>query len=149
VKRNIDIVSVNDPPAITSMEVTPLAYKANDPAFPPQAISATLLVGDPDSSNLTKATVQITGGYQNNASGHDLLSFTNQLGITGSFNAASGLLTLTGTSSVANYRTALRSVKFSTSGSAVSVVNRTLTLIVTDDFLPTHANSVAVTRDVT
>ena len=39
-----------------------------------------------------------------------MLAFTNQLGITGSYDSMSGVLTLSGSSSVANYQTALRSV---------------------------------------
>ena len=148
VTRSIAVVAVNDAPLLSAIEASLLAYKANDPAFPPLAISATLLVSDPDSDNLTQATVKIAGGYQNDANGHDVLSFTNQLGITSSFNAATGTLTLTGISAVGNYRTALRSVKFSTSGSATSTATRTLTLTATDDFSPTHATSLAIARAV-
>jgi hypothetical protein len=108
-----------------------------------------LLIGDADSNNLSKATVQITAGYQNDANGNDVLGFTNQNGITGSFNAATGMLTLSGSSSVSNYRTALRSVTFSSSGSVVSNANRSLTIIATDDALPTPADSLPVTRTVT
>lgn len=149
VTRNTVVSAVNDAPRLSAIEATPLAYKANDPAFPAQPISATLLVNEPDSNNLTKATVQITAGYQNDANGHDVLSFANQLGISGSFTAATGLLTLTGTSSVGNYRTALRSVTFGSSGSAVSTATRTLTILGTDDFTPTPATSLPITRTVT
>lgn len=148
VTRDIAVASVNDPPQLSAIESTPLAYKANDPTFPPPPISLTLAPSDPDSVNLSGATVQIAAGYQNNSGGHDLLSFSNQSGITGLFNAVTGLLTLSGTSTVGNYRTALRSVTFSTSGSAVSVADRKLTIIVKDDFSPTPASSIAVTRIV-
>lgn len=147
--RSLVVTPKNDAPVLSAIETTPLAYKANDPAFPAQAISATLLASDPDSANYTKATVQITAGYQNNGSGHDVLSFTNQSGITGSFDAATGTLTLTGTSSVSNYRTALRSVKFSSSGSAVSTAARTLTLIAFDNSSPTPLTSTPISRSVT
>jgi len=146
VVRNTVVSPVNDAPKLSAIETTPLVYKANDPAFPAQPISAALLVADADSNNLTKATVQITAGYQNDANGHDVLAFTNQLGITGSFNATTGTLTLTGTSGAGNYRTALRSVTFSSSGAAVSLANRTFAIIGTDDFSPTPAVSLAITR---
>ncbi|MEI8018524.1 MAG: hypothetical protein WCH39_10030 [Schlesneria sp.] len=149
VTRNTIVSAVNQPPTLTSIESTPLACKANDPAYPVQPISNTLLVGDPDSNNLTKATVQITSGYENDANGTDVLAFTNQLGITGSFNAATGTLTLTGTSSVSNYRTALRSVTFGTSGPSPSTATRTLTIYATDDYTPTPATSLSATRTVT
>lgn len=149
VSRNIAVIAVNDAPLLSAIESTPLAYKANDPAFPPQPISATLLVNEPDSSKLSKATVQITSGYQNSAFGHDVLSFVNKLGITGSFDSSTGKLTLSGSSSVSNYRTALRSVTYSSSGALVSTAMRKLTIHATDDFTPTPATSLAITRDVT
>ncbi len=148
VTRSMIVSASNSLPTLWALESTPLAYKANDPAFPPQSLSSTLMVGDPDSNNLTKATVQITAGYQNNASNNDVLSFVNQNGITGAFDASTGTLTLTGTSSVSNYRTALRSVMFSSSGPSVSTANRTLMITVTDDFTP-PAVSLSTTRTVT
>ena len=148
VMRNTAVVAVNDPPLLTAIETSPLAYKANDPAFPPQPLSATLLVNEPDSNNLTSASVQISAGYQNDANGKDILSFTDQLGISGSFNAAAGILVLSGTSPVGSYRTALRSVTFSSTGAAVSNATRTLTITGTDDF-STPASSLAITRTVT
>ena len=42
----------------------------------------------------------------------DELVFTNQSGISGSYNAGTGVLTLTGTATVANYQAALRSIQF-------------------------------------
>ena len=149
VTRNTLVSAVNQPPTLASIESTPLVCKANDPAYPAQPISNTLLVGDPDSNNLTKATVQITSGYENDANGTDVLAFANQLGITGSFNAATGTLTLTGTSSVSNYRTALRSVTFGTSGPSPSTATRNLTIYATDDYSPTPATSLSATRTVT
>ena len=148
VTRSMIVSASNSLPTLWALESTPLAYKANDPAFPPQSLSSTLMVGDPDSNNLTKAIVQITAGYQNNAFNNDVLSFVNQNGITGVFDASTGALTLTGTSSVSNYRTALRSVMFSSSGPSVNTANRTLTIAVADDFSPA-AVSLSITRTVT
>ena len=48
---------------------------------------------------IANTTVAITAGYVN---GEDVLGFTNQNGITGSFNASTGVLTLSGTATVAN-----------------------------------------------
>ena len=72
------------------------------------ALAPAITLADPNSGgNLTGATVSIT----NRASG-DLLNFTNQGGITGSYNAATGVLTLSGTASLATYDTALESVTY-------------------------------------
>ena len=66
--------------------------------------------GSADNSTMSGATVTIT----NVVSAQDVLAFTTQNGISGSWNAATGVLTLSGSSSVANYETALRSITYST-----------------------------------
>ena len=144
--QNVSVSGIDAPPLVQVNDSTALTYKVNSPAI---AIFGNALVSDPDSNNLTSLTIQITSGYQNNSSGHDLLSFTNQYGIVGSFNAATGTLTFTGTSYVGFYREVLRLVTFSTSGSAVSTATRTFTVIATDDFVPTPKSSNPVTRNVT
>src|SRR5258705_7208184 len=75
------------PPIVTAGHT--LAYTENDAAT---AIDPALTVTDSDTPNLASATVQISGNYVN---GEDILGFSNQNGITGSFNAATGTLTLT------------------------------------------------------
>ena len=97
---------------------------------------------------MTSATVKITSGYQNNSGGHDVLSFVNQNGISGLFNAATGTLTLSGLSSVSNYGIALRSVTFSTSGPAVAPGTRIVTFTAFDDTKPTPQASNQISRTV-
>ena len=77
----------------------------------PPAIDAVLTVADVDNANLASATVSIASGFF----AGDALNFTNQNGITGSYNGATGVLTLTGTATVAQYQAALESVTFSSS----------------------------------
>jgi VCBS repeat-containing protein len=62
-----------------------------------------------DSSSIAGATVSIGSGFQTG----DTLNFSNQNGITGSYDAATGKLTLTGTASAAQYQAALDSITFS------------------------------------
>ncbi len=94
----------------------------------PVAIDSTLNLADFDSSNLVGATVQITSGF---SASQDLLAFTNQLGISGSYNATTGVLTLTGTTTVANYETALRSITYQNTSDAPSSA-RTISFTVDD-----------------
>src|SRR4051812_34450725 len=77
----------------------------------PVAVDGGLTVTDADSANLQSAKAQITTGRK----ATDSLTFTvpGGSGITGSYNSGTGVLTLSGSSSVANYQAALRSVKFS------------------------------------
>ena len=66
---------------------------------------------DPDSAHLQGATASITGELP--LADGDSLAFTSTPNITGSYNSGTGVLTLTGTATVANYQTALRSITFS------------------------------------
>ncbi|HEX3983511.1 MAG TPA: hypothetical protein VHX12_07450, partial [Acidisoma sp.] len=80
----------------------------------PPVLDSSLTVSDPDSSGvLASATVSITTGFLTG----DALNFTNQNGITGSYNAATGVLTLSGTAPLADYKAALSSITFSTTNS--------------------------------
>ncbi|MHC5761790.1 beta strand repeat-containing protein [Nostoc sp.] len=136
VTRNLNITAVNDVP-ITTATNSVLAYTENTTI----GIDSGITVSDVDSPNLVSATVSITNGF---ASAQDTLAFTNQSGITGSYNSSTGVLTLTGSSTVANYQTALRSVTYSNSSDNPSLTPRTISFIVNDG----TANSTAVTRNI-
>src|SRR5258705_388931 len=124
------------PPIVTAGHT--LAYTENQAAT---AIDPALTVTDSDDANLASATVQISGNYVN---GEDVLGFTDQNGITGSFNAATGTLTLTGSASVANYQTALDSITYVNTSENPSGLARTVTIITNDG----TANSVAKTDTI-
>ena len=68
--------------------------------------SAVGTVADSDDAQLTGALVEFTSGF---VQGEDELIFVDQNGITGSYDAVNGVLTLTGTATVADYQTALAS----------------------------------------
>jgi hypothetical protein len=112
-------------PTVTASATT-LGYTEKNPPTPVDS-GLTLTAGT--LANLTGATVQISANYAN---GQDVLAFSNQLGITGSWNAASGTLTLSGSASVANYQTALRSVTYVNTSANLSALNRTLTFSIDD-----------------
>ncbi|MEH2349229.1 MAG: cadherin-like domain-containing protein, partial [Nostoc sp.] len=136
VTRNINITAVNNAPVATGT-ISALAYTENATT----AIDSAITVSDVDSANLTSATVSITSGF---ASAQDILAFTNQNGITGSYNSSTGVLTLTGSSSVANYQTALRSITYTNSSDNPNTTPRTVSFIVNDG----TANSTVVTRNI-
>ena len=89
------------------------------------------------------ATISITSGF---VSGEDVLSFVDTGSITGSYNAGSGVLTLTGSASKASYESALESIKYqNTNTDNPNKGNRTVTWLVNDG----DANSAAVTSTIT
>lgn len=118
---------VGDPPVQTGIEDTALSYTENDG---PVAITSTLSLQDIDSVNLESAVIQIADNYVN---GEDVLAFTDQNGISGSWDVGTGTLTLTGSSSVANYEAALRSVTYENTSSDPNTSTRTLSIVVSDD----------------
>ena len=136
--RNIAITAVNDAPVVTTSGGSS-SFTENGSAV---AVDSGLTVSDVDSTNLHGATVRITGNYSN---GQDLLSFTNQNGISGSWNASTGTLTLSGTATVAQYQTALRSITYSNSSENPSTTARTVSFTVTDS---SSAASNTATRTV-
>ncbi|WP_150469035.1 hypothetical protein, partial [Cysteiniphilum sp. SYW-8] len=126
----------NDPGAITNagqVRVYQLSYPGsvinyveNDAAT---VIEPALVISDIDDINIESATVTITANYAN---GQDVLGFVNTANITGSFNTATGVLTLTGTDTLANYQTALRSVTYQNTSLAPSELSRTVSFKVND-----------------
>ena len=137
--RTLEVTAVNDPPVVT-IAGGDVAYTENDPATP---IDAALTVRDVDSANLSGATVEITSGH---AAGQDVLSATPPGTIRSTFDAPSGVLTLTGRASVADYEAALRSVAYRNSSDAPSTATRTVAFRATDT---NAASSVSVSRNVT
>src|SRR5207342_1203865 len=113
VTSTINVTAVNDAPVLAGGSV--LAYTENQAA---SAINTVITTSDVDNATLASATVSITGNY---ASGEDVLGFVNGAGmgnISGSWNAGTGVLTLTSagqTATLANWQTALRAVSYANS----------------------------------
>ena len=124
VTDTIIVSAVDDAPVVVAGHT--LSYSEGDAAT---AIDLLVAVSDDDSANLTSATVQITGNY---ADGQDLLDFTSQFGITGSFNATTGTLSLNGTATVLEYQTVLQSVTYANSSNNPSILPRTVTFTTSD-----------------
>ena len=139
------ITPINDAPA--------LAGAGNATSYTEQAaalvLDNALTVADPDNASLVGATVKITAGFV----AGDTLNFTNQNGISGSYNAGTHVLTLTGSASVANYQAALRSVTFSSPSDNPdnfgANTSRTITWQADDGSASNHAsNSVTTTLNI-
>jgi len=105
--KSIDVTPTDDPPVVTTSG-GPTAWTEGAAAA---VIDSAVTVTDPDDTNLEGAVVRISVGFQTG----DDLQFVDQNGITGSYVPGTGVLTLSGSSSKANYQTALAAVKFTSS----------------------------------
>jgi hypothetical protein len=94
-RRTFPVTPVNDRPKI--------AFRG--PRDDQQRVAANIVLFDSD-SRLAGATVRFASGFQSG----DTLAFTNQRGITGTYDSGTGVLTLTGNATVPDYQAALRSV---------------------------------------
>lgn len=138
------VSSVNDAPTITGLETSALAY--TEQSATAVALTTTAVVGDADSPLLQSGSVKITSGLK----AGDELVYTTTSGISGSYNAATGTLSLTTANGPASYQAALRAVKFRnltnenpggprvvsftlSDGSASTTVTRNLTVTNVDD----------------
>ena len=137
-------VSSNFAPVVTTSGGA-AAYVENAAGI---AVDAGLTVTDADHATLDHAVVRITGNY---VSGEDQLLFVDQLGITGSWDAADGSLTLTGAASTADYETALRSVTYQNSSDNPATADRTIAFVandgVSDGAIATRRVTVAAVND--
>src|SRR5258706_70515 len=145
VTSTVNVAAVNDVPVLTTGST--LNYTENGAAT---AINTALTVADPDNATLSSGTVSITGGF---ASAEDVLSFTNvpaTMGnIAGSYNAGTGVMTLTSagsTATLAQWQAAFRAVQYSNSSDNPSTAARTVSFAVNDGTL--GSNTVASTVNV-
>jgi hypothetical protein len=124
--RNITVGSVNDAPIVTPSE-NALDYTENDTATP---IDPNVTVSDMDDTDLVSATVQITGGFNND---EDTLAVDGTLpsGITAD-TTVTGTITLTGTALVSDYQDALHQITYENSSDDPDTTARTVTFRASD-----------------
>ena len=107
--HDVTLTVVGVPPTVSTSPGT-LSYMENSG---PVVLDGGLTVMAGTSGMFSGGTVSITG---NPDSAHDVLALpTNAFGISGLYNSATGVLTLSGFASVANYQTALDSITYSNS----------------------------------
>ncbi len=128
----ITVAAVNDAPVLNSSG----GMQAFVEGMAPVVVDAALTLTDVDTPTLNGATITIRVGY---VPGEDVLGFTAGNGITGSWSTATGVLTLSGNASVADYQAALRSVTYVDTSDAPSVGSVTLSFTVRDGSLTATA----------
>ena len=150
VARSVSIVALDN--ALASNSVTKSVKIIAAPVVTASGTTNTFTVGGTavavdagvtltsNDTDLTGATLTISSGTLQTG---DSLNFTTQNGITGSFSG--GVLTLSGSATVANYQTALQSVTFSTT--STNATTRSIAVVALDNSLTSNsaAESVKVT----
>jgi len=118
--------TTNELPTLTDLETATLSYQEGDAAT---AITSSIACHDYSDVDLTGATIQITSNF---ASPEDTLEYVTANGITGAWTEGTGTLTLSGTATLAEYNTALRSVKYYNSSLSPSELTRTVSISIDD-----------------
>ncbi|MEP1443247.1 MAG: tandem-95 repeat protein [Hyphomicrobiales bacterium] len=121
------VEGLNNAPVVTTGMIT-TAFNEGDPAV---VVNNTIEVSDADGDMITGATVSITlqsGVFETG----DVLNFTDTGSITGSFDDTTGVLTLTGTDTAANYQAALRSITFESAREDLNDLLRDVDFVVND-----------------
>ncbi|HEY7758561.1 MAG TPA: cadherin-like domain-containing protein, partial [Burkholderiales bacterium] len=125
VASTVNLTALADAPVATAGAVT--GYTENAAAV---VIDNTITVSDVDDTQIAGATVTISAGL----TAGDVLGFTNTASISGVYNAGTGVLTLSGTDTLAAYQAALRSVTYSSTSEdpTATSASRTIAWQVTD-----------------
>ena len=119
--------SVPETPEVTAG--ASISYVAGSAAV---ALDPGLSISDPGSPTLGGATISVGAGFH---AGDTLSVGSPQAGVTSSYNAGTGVLTLSGAATLAAYQAALKSVTFA-SASALNPSSRTISWSVTDGVNP-------------
>lgn len=118
------IVSPNQPPRISG-SIQTINYIENTP---PLIITYDIIITD-DNTTLTSAIITIANNFEQ---GKDILDARPPPGISASFSANDGILSMSGTASLSDYDSALRSVSFHNLSEAPSLEIRTVSYTVND-----------------
>jgi hypothetical protein len=134
----ITVNNVNDAPQLSGIEGSALSFTEGDD---PVNLTASILVTDIDDINIESASVSITANYSN---GEDVLYFSNTANITGTWNSSTGVLSLAGSDTKANYQAAIRTVTYENVSEDPTALNRTVSLSIYDG----EDNSNTLTRNI-
>jgi len=136
---NLTLTNTDDPAALSTLDATTVISFGGSVS----AVNDSLEIIELDGDNITGATLTFTSGYVN---GNDILAYTDSGSITGSWDAGLGAFTLSGSSSVADYQAALRSITYENLAVSPSTTDRELGLVLTDS-AGTDSNTITLTLD--
>ena len=135
----VGVTAVNDAPALNPLAFTPTFTEDGGPV----QIAPSITVIDVDSADIFSATVRFTGGFQ---AGQDVLTTTVGVPITVAYNGSTGVLTLSGVASKADYQARLQAGTYNNTSQNPVTSARTLQIVIADN--PAKATSPAATSTV-
>jgi VCBS repeat-containing protein len=107
VEANISMTPVNDPPVLSGVPTDTLEFTEDDL---PRTVAPLIQVTDEDNTTLASATIRIDQGF---VVGEDSLVFSAVPGLTIVYDTLTGILTATGTATLAVYQNSLlRNIKY-------------------------------------
>ncbi len=129
----VSVQAVDDPPVLSNIETNPLNFVQFGG---PVSLTKTIKIADLDDEIVENARISfVENSYVKN---EDVLSFTNTDKINGSWNAESGILTLTGTTTLADYQLALRNVLYENTSENPDEKARTVSFQVSSHGTPSN-----------
>jgi alpha-tubulin suppressor-like RCC1 family protein len=140
----LSVIGGNQRPQLSGLPASAISYQEGDPAL---ALHPGLILIDPDSSQISAATIVISAGF----TAGDVLSLPISVsGISSSYNAATGVLSLSGNALLSEYQKALRAVSYSSTSPdpTLTSTSRTISVVVTDVGSPSAASSNVATTTV-
>jgi len=148
--RTVTVADTDQTPIVTTSGGSAAFVAGNNLTSTPVAIDGAITVSDLDNTTLASASVSITGNFH---SGEDVLAFTNTSAttfgnISATYNSGTGVLTLTSagaTSTIAQWRAALRAVTYTDTAVTPNNATRTISFVVNDG----TNSSVTATRTIT
>jgi len=135
----INVLPVNDAPVLSNIETTSVDFQEGGSAV---NVSSSIAINDFDNINIESAVVAIVGNYK---SSEDVLSFSTPAGISGTLSVESGTVNFSGSSSIANYQSALASVAYSNTSANPDTSDRTISFTVNDGELSSNTVSRIIT----
>ncbi|MBD2436066.1 FG-GAP repeat protein [Nostoc sp. FACHB-110] len=105
--------------------------------------TAKLSLSDKNTATLQQATIKITNLYDGLA--ESLTANTTGTGITASYDASKGILTLSGQDTVANYQQVLKTITYNNSAASPNLSSRNIEFVVDDGQAHTNTSQVAIT----
>ncbi|MFN6536137.1 MAG: hypothetical protein RM021_007150 [Nostoc sp. EkiNYC01] len=119
-------------------------YAATFNATPVAVVDSTkLTVTDTNTSTLKQATITITN--RQNGTAESLSATTTSTSISASYNATTGILTLSGTDTLANYQKVLRTVTYNNTAATPNTTTRIIQFVVDDGQAHSNTSKVATT----